>query len=147
MTKINLGIVVLIVISALGCKTPTISKIVAAYPDGSTKTELILSPDEKIKYERISYFDDGKIALKGKFKDNKREGRWVSYFMDGKINSINNYKNGEYDGEYLVYNKDGNIILKGAYNNGLKFGVWTSFDKNGVETDFKKFDEKGNQIK
>lgn len=147
MTKTNSVSLIIFLLLIVGCKTPTISKVVAAYPDGSTKTELITSPDGKTKYEQISYFDDGKISIHGKFEENKRHGRWESYFMDGKIKSINNYKLGEYDGEYLVYNKDGKVILKGAYKNGLKHGKWVSFDNKGNEVDTKTFDAKGKQIK
>ncbi len=143
--KLNFFLVFILLVT--GCKQQTISKVLQAYPDGSTKVEVILSPDEKIKYEQISYFDDGKVAIRGKFKNNKRHGPWKSFFMDGSIKSVNNYKNGEYDGKYLVYDKEGNIILEGEYKNGKKTGQWYSYNKAGEKIDYKKFDDQGNLIK
>ena len=84
--------------------------------------------------------------MRGKFKNNKRHGRWESFFMNGKPNSVNNYNEGVYEGEYLIYNKDGNLVLKGYYKNGLKYGTWTTFDDDGKVADIKKFDEHGKQI-
>ena len=142
----NAGLILLLTIF-MGCEKPTVSKVVSAYPDGRTKTELIMSADEKEKYEQISYFDNGAVAIRGKFKDNKRHGKWESFFMNGKLKSVNHYKLGEYDGDYLVYNKDGQLILKGQYKDGLQYGKWLIYDKTGNVDYVRTFDENGKEIK
>ena len=130
-------------ISFSSCEPYTIDKVVEAYPDGSTKTEYIMSVDEKITYKQISYFDDGKISFQGEFKDNERDGRWESFFMSGSLKTVNNYDKGEFYGEYLQYHENGQVSLEGEYKNGKPFGEWTFYNDKGEKVDFKEYDKNG----
>ncbi len=42
----------------------------------------------------ITHYENGKIAVKGYFKDGRRNGEWIDYYANGKIKLKENYKNG-----------------------------------------------------
>lgn len=103
----------------------------------------------------IGYYANEKMNLKGKFIDNKREGRWEYYYSNGKLKKIENYieskLNGEYqtfyqqgqikqsysyinniiDGYYIEYHSNGNIKQEGWYVNDLPEGWWKQYYEDG----------------
>jgi antitoxin component YwqK of YwqJK toxin-antitoxin module len=119
---------------------------------------LIYSPDGK-EAEATLFFPNGKISSKGKFINQKKEGKWqffdenigfllseetytegrrngvsVSYYPDGKIAEKVNYINGVKSGEWIRYYNNGNKWIKSSYLNGKlngKFEAW--FEKGGIE--------------
>lgn len=135
--------ILLALITIVSCEPHTIEVVKAAYPDGSTKMEYIMSVDEKIKYEQISYYDDGKINFRGKFKDDLKDGRWESFFMSGALKTVNNYEKNTYVGEYLQYHENGQISLKGQYKNGKPSGEWNYYNAEGEIVDTKNYDKNG----
>lgn len=53
------------------------------------------------------YYDNGKLAHKGSYKDGIYDGYCELYYFDGKPMSKGSYKNREPDGLWLHYNHDG----------------------------------------
>lgn len=101
------------------------------YPNGNLKSEI--SFINNIKNGPIfNYFEDGRIAVKGYFKNDQREKKW--YFYDentGKLIAIENYKNGLLEGEQIYYYPDGNLKVKGNYKDNYRVGFWQMYDENG----------------
>lgn len=80
----------------------------------------------------LSYFEDGKIAVKGFFKKDKRDKQWIFYDKDtGKISAIENYKDGLLEGQQYYYHKNGKIRTKGEYKADERTGFWQVYDEEG----------------
>lgn len=122
------------------------------FDDGSIQSVLIFSEDGR-KADATLYFPNGKIASKGKYADQKKEGKWqffsldtanymvsedvykndlkdglsVKFYPDHKIAEQVNWVNGIQNGEFLRLYDSGANWLKSEYVNGKlngRFEVW-----------------------
>ncbi len=80
--------------------------------------------------EKIEYYPNGKMRIKGTYKNNLRDGEWIYYFENGKIWSKGTFKDGKSDGIFTVYNKDGSLFMKSSYKNGKPDGKWFFYENN-----------------
>lgn len=79
-----------------------------------------------------SYYEDGKIAVTGFFKNDKRDKSW--YFYDektGKLIANENYKSGLLQGNQIYYYPNGQLKMKGKYNLNERTGFWELYRPNG----------------
>jgi len=122
------------------------------YQDRTLMSVMIYSDDGRTA-EATIYHPNGFIASKGKYTDQKKEGKWqffsemtedylisedeysgnvrngksVKYFTSGVPAEILTYVNGKKNGEWLQYHENGKIFLKSYYTDGIlngKFEVW-----------------------
>lgn len=66
-------------------------------------------------------FPSGKMKVKGKLVNSKKEGEWVEYYSNGKIRRIINYKEGRKHGKSYEYKEDGELDFDLDYSNGTLF--------------------------
>ena len=68
------------------------------------------------------YHENGKLALKGTWKDGKYHGPWVGYYDNGQLRYKGTYKNGLMDGPWVDYYENGTVNKKntGTYKNSVK---------------------------
>ncbi|MGC6429661.1 MAG: toxin-antitoxin system YwqK family antitoxin [Jejuia sp.] len=88
--------------------------------------------------ERIVFYDNGEIAEKAFYKEDKLHGEAFNYSLKGVMLKSLIYKDGELHGEAKFYNPKGELIAKGIYKEGKKHGVWTYFE-NGEIVNTKTF--------
>jgi len=121
------------------------------YETGAIRSVLVYSEDGR-DAEAILYYPDGKLASKGHYRDQKKEGKWqfyapgdgnliieevyagdlrnglsIKYFSDGAIAEEVNWSKGVKNGEWKQYYPDGSNRVKSGYANGKlhgKFDVW-----------------------
>ena len=80
----------------------------------------------------VFYWDNGKLRVKGTYKNGKREdGPWVSYHDTGQLHHKGTYKDGKLDGPWIGYHYNGQLHWKGTYKDGKRDGPWVGYNKNG----------------
>ena len=79
----------------------------------------------------LDFHPNGKLKIKGQFKNGFRDSLWVSYYPNGIIQSKNYYKDSVLNGNSIVYYSDGSIRYAGFYLQGKKHGKWEFIDKEG----------------
>ena len=121
--------ILLFSIFVMGCSNGAIKK---TYYDNGKIESKIQYKDGKKAGKMISYFLNGKKAVKGTFTDDKRDKKWTFYNeKTGKIESIENYVLGVLQGEQFYYHENGKLKVKGHYENGVRSGFWEKYDEDG----------------
>jgi antitoxin component YwqK of YwqJK toxin-antitoxin module len=101
------------------------------YQTNTPKSLLVYSADGK-EADATLYFPNGKIASKGKYNNQKKEGKW-QFFDENKgfLITEENYVGNRKNGLSIKYYPDGKIAEKINYVNDVKNGEWTRFYNNG----------------
>ncbi len=68
-------------------------------------------------YSAEGYFENGNIRYSGKYLHGKRQGIWTNWNSEGRIILKGNFKNGMKDGEWIRHFRDSNMKI--YYNNGV----------------------------
>ena len=114
-------LIILLSLFIVGCSN--LSKERVYYSNGNLKSEISTDNNSVKNGPILNYFEDGRVAVKGYFKDDKRDKKW--YFYDentGNISAIETYKDGELEGEQLYYYPNGKLKLKGSYKDNIRIG-------------------------
>jgi len=77
------------------------------------------------------YLANGKLSMKGSFRNNKKDNTWQYYFEKGQVKSVGNYNQGEQIGDWVYFFENGNVNRKGTLANGVKEGDWVFYYENG----------------
>lgn len=135
-------------------------QIVEKHVNGTKKTSVWVYPDGEI-LKRNEWYDNGikefeiqykngvphgsikrwtvlgDVALDGKYKDGKRDGKWTSYFVE-RLNSrrkeaVRYYKDDHPVGDWESWHFNGNKASEEHYDEkGNAVGVWKKWHDNGV---------------
>jgi len=126
------------------------------YENKVLKSVLTFSPNGK-EATAILYHPNGNIASKGRYINQKKEGKWlfysaftknsliaeetfsldlregltVKYYSDSTVAEKINYVRDVKQGEWIKYYPNGSILLKSQYNNGLIEGKFESWFDSG----------------
>ncbi len=112
------------------------------HKNGNPKIVHIYENAAKKDGQEIRYFENGKVEMEGKLKNNNREGKWVAYYGDGTVWSEGTYVNGKREGEGIVYHSNGKIYSKGFWKNDEPVGIWEFFDDKGNKVQEDNLDAK-----
>lgn len=77
------------------------------------------------------YFDNGKIASEGYFKNGLPDGIWRSYYSSGQLKSIGKKELGKSDSLWKFFTEDGRLNWTYQYANDKKNGCATKYDSLG----------------
>src|ERR1700741_991579 len=94
------------------------------------------------KYKTI----DGKDILteEGKYKNNKKEGKWTEYYYNGKIKNTLEFVDGRPAGEARMYNESGLLTEKGKWKRNKWVGEYYNFyGANGSVKHLFNFNDEG----
>jgi antitoxin component YwqK of YwqJK toxin-antitoxin module len=126
------------------------------YEDQTLKSMLIFSNNGK-EASAVLYHPNGNIASKGKYVNQKKEGKWqfysaitkgylisediytadirnglsVKFYPDSTIAEKVNYVNNVRQGEWTRYYPDGSMLLKSYYVNGTIHGKFETWFEDG----------------
>lgn len=139
-------------------------KVVAEYPDGSTK-EIIYYDDGKEIAKEIfdkkgnikkvgkipngivkEYYESWELESQTNFKEGKREGIREVYYESGKLESETNFKEDKREGIRKVYYESGKLQQETNYKNDKLEGLHFQYYENGKikeETNFKNDKQEG----
>ena len=72
----------------------------------------LLSLAQDTSFSKVSelkkfYYDNGKLASEGTFKNGKPDGNWKSYYQNGQLKSEGNRVDGILDGQWIFYSESG----------------------------------------
>ena len=108
----------------------TLIKKVIYHPNGRISQETSYAKNKK-HGDYLSFFANGKLAIKGSFKSNERSGKWEWNNLKGKPDSIYTFKNGKYHGTNEIY-LNGAIQISQNYRDGKMHGKFLEFSENGL---------------
>lgn len=133
MVKRNI-IILSVFIAFLGCTGRVEKEIVHTYPDGSTQLKhwFRVKGDSRVLYKETGYYPDGQLRIKGKFRDNQRDGRWTYWYEDGNKWSEATFKAGMRHGKSTVWHENGQKYYQGFFNMDERSGIWHFWDTAGV---------------
>ena len=104
------------------------------YYEDKTLKSLLVYADEGKKADVTIYHPNGNISAKGKYVNQKKEGKWQffsTYIKDYLISEeyyLANLKNGS----SIKFYPDSTVAERVTYINDLKEGEWTKYYPNGV---------------
>ncbi|MDR1403182.1 MAG: hypothetical protein LBJ60_05720 [Tannerellaceae bacterium] len=104
--------------------------LVLKYDDGVVR-ESVEYRDDTPDGEFKQYDPDGKLILKGAFKNGKRHGDLEEYYPSGKIKATYAYDNGSYNGLRQDFYANGQTRMEETYVNGRKIGPYKQWTENG----------------
>ncbi|HLN56391.1 MAG TPA: toxin-antitoxin system YwqK family antitoxin [Bacteroidales bacterium] len=102
------------------------------FDDGSLESVLIFSEDGK-QADATLFFPNGKTASKGRYIDQKKEGKWQFFSLDSAnyMVSEDNYKNNIKDGLSTKFYPDHKVAEQVTWTNGIQNGDLTRLYQNG----------------
>ncbi|HSW67258.1 MAG TPA: hypothetical protein VLH16_01620 [Bacteroidales bacterium] len=127
-------IIFLIIITLTACSGRIEKEVVHAYPDGTPELKhwFRIKGDAKILYKETGYYPDGQLRIKGKFRDNQREGRWTYWHDNGNKWSEATFKAGTRHGKSTVWHENGEKYYEGFFGMDERTGTWRFWDTAGV---------------
>ena len=84
-----------------------------------------------LDWEKIVYYDNGKIAVKMNFKNWKKDWIWESYYENGQLQKRNIFKDEKLDWEQIYYYENGQLMGKDNYKNGELDWESIAYHENG----------------
>ena len=88
------------------------------YQNAPAFCESVVRSSKSPDGEHIWCYPDGQIALRGTYKDGKKQGESVYYYENGQVWFKENYKDGLEHGEFIEYYPDGEIYSTETYIDG-----------------------------
>jgi len=100
--------------------------------DNTLKSLLIYSNDGK-EADATIYHSNGFISSKGKYINQKKEGKWQFYsaYIENYLINEEEYSRNLKNGVSVKFYPDGTVAERFIYLNEIKQGEWTQYYKNG----------------
>lgn len=80
-----------------------------------------------------SMYENGSLAVKGYYTNDKSDSSWVYYFENGKEKAKGNFRNGKQHGKWKYFFENSNLKHQGLFYENEKNGHWTYYYENGTE--------------
>jgi len=61
----------------------------------------------------------------------KKNGEFLTFYSDGVLKAKGRYKAGKLHGEWGWFRKTGVIMRSGSFKNGEQVGTWITYDTSG----------------
>jgi TonB family protein len=88
---------------------------------------LVRADDQNIKEGTWQQFFDEKLITKGRYSNNKKDGKWEFYDYSGEIDFTGFYADDKKDGRW-EYKLNGNLSAEIFYHNGIADSIFGFFD-------------------
>jgi antitoxin component YwqK of YwqJK toxin-antitoxin module len=97
-----------------------------------TLTSVLNFSDDGRTSDAQLYYPNGKISSKGRYVNQKKEGKWQFFSPDdGHLMAEETYKNDLKNGLSVIFYPDSTVADKVSYVNNVKEGEWQRFHENG----------------
>jgi antitoxin component YwqK of YwqJK toxin-antitoxin module len=74
------------------------------------------APDQ----EQVAYHDNGKVEYRGRWKDERQEGKWEYFRYDGTRSEVRHYRNGQLHGWVSQWDEKGRVTSRVEYRDGKR---------------------------
>ncbi len=117
------------------------------YPDGTTKEEWKVYPDDSSSGRYLKFNQAGWLAEEHWYVDNKREGPFIKYHSNGEISEYSTYINERKMGDAYKYDSTGNVVTYSFHYGSEKPLFLVDYIDNHVENELRAvyFDLVNNQ--
>jgi len=78
-----------------------------------------------------NWWDNGKLKSYGKYKQNKKEGKWHYYNPNGNLSESGEYVYSKREGKWVIYDGLGRIAEEVYYKKNLRNGEFIQYDTLG----------------
>lgn len=130
----------LVLIAILFCVAPLVRSWVEPaeirythWPNGRTRSAIRVERNSSGTLDRhgssLLYDEQGRVKVRGQFREDMREGRWTWFRPDGSVDAICDYSGDR--GPYRAFHPDGSVKTVGAYDGDSPAGTWTEYFPSG----------------
>ena len=133
-----------------------LERLVGTYDRGCDECTVTWCRNQPRHGPFVSHYPDGRVHMRGFYKNGKRQGAWASWYPDGKKYYEAGWRedrkfglwklwreNGhpqaemEYtddvpDGRWILWHENGQLSIEGAYKRGERVGTWRIWDEDGT---------------
>lgn len=93
--------------------------------------------------KKLPGYKPNQVVEEGKYKDDRKNGKWLFYFANDKIKQILTYSNNRPNGYAVFYYESGNIREEGIWKNNRWVGDYKYYFENGNLKNHWKYNEQG----
>jgi antitoxin component YwqK of YwqJK toxin-antitoxin module len=79
----------------------------------------------------VSFFDDGFLETRGKYKNSKKVDFWEHFHENENLQSKGNYEDDRAEGYWEHFHENENLQSKGNYQSHMQDGYWEYYHENG----------------
>jgi antitoxin component YwqK of YwqJK toxin-antitoxin module len=84
----------------------------------------------KISKVKKFFYDNGRVASEGYFKNGKPDGNWKAFYQNSQLKSEGNRVDGLLDGQWIFYSETGQKTSEINYSKGQENGWKKEFYQN-----------------
>ena len=89
------------------------------HANGAFWTSWRMGPGGKAPTQtQVSYYDDGKVEYRGRWKDELQDGKWEYFRRDGTRSEVRRYRKGQLDGWVTKWDEEGKVTSRQRFKNG-----------------------------
>ena len=134
MKKISLLLSTLLLLSMMGCSTPSIlgKKVKKEYfTGGQIRTEFIMDDDTEQNGLLKKYGYNGNVTSTVHIRNGVKDGLETGFDEKGRVIWKLTYMNGKQEGQQYAYYPNGDTMLSFTYASGQKHGPAMTYNRNG----------------
>jgi antitoxin component YwqK of YwqJK toxin-antitoxin module len=95
------------------------------YPNGRLRQQR-----DFLSNSETGWYENGKVALCGRVRENQREGVWTGWYDSGRKKWEGVFSNDVLNGVFTRWTEDGSMECTGVLGNGLMTGTWQCWEYN-----------------
>lgn len=99
----------------------------------------VITNEEK----KLPGYAPNQVVEEGRYKDNRKSGKWYFYFSNDKVKQILTYNNNRPNGYAVFYYKNGNKREEGIWKNNRWVGEYKYYYENGNLKNHWNYNENG----
>ncbi len=123
-----------------------VGEFIRYFPNGNTMAIMNFC-EEGIRADTELFYEEGKLAAQGIYKDEKKDSVWKYYsYYDNHLASTETYDSGVKQGLASVYYPNGRVAESFWYENDVRNGPWMQYYDNGrlrVQAEFRDDERHG----
>ncbi len=83
----------------------------------------------------VRTFTEGKVAIRGGYRNNKPDGEWVWWSASGQMVARGRYQVGKMSDRWSWWHENGQLKQTGEFSDGRQSGSWPSWHDNGQKAE------------
>jgi len=105
--------------------------VISYYPNSNILMSSKHYKNGELSGKTVFYYLNKSHLLKGKYKNNHKQGVWKTWSENKLLICKETYKNNMLNGKVMYRNSKGLKIAEGTYKDDIRIGWWTEWDDDG----------------